>query len=84
SSRCDSIKNCEYHLQSNKTEMITRAKVYVLTKSQVSESERIECKTSEIKVDTSSESYQIIPFQYQNIINTLYVLAKSQLEEKVL
>ncbi|CAG8695878.1 20067_t:CDS:2, partial [Dentiscutata erythropus] len=67
-----------------KTEVSTQTKVNVLTKSQVSESEEIECRASEIKVDTSPESRQTVPFQYQNVIDTLYALAKSQLEEKVL
>ncbi|CAG8793086.1 13179_t:CDS:2, partial [Racocetra fulgida] len=67
-----------------KTEVSIRAKVNVLTKSQVSESERIECGASEIKVDTSPESRQTVPFQYQNVIDALYAPAKSQLEKKVL
>ncbi|CAG8471214.1 5667_t:CDS:10 [Ambispora gerdemannii] len=67
-----------------KTEVSTQAKVNVLTKSQVSESERIECGASEIKVDTSPESRQTVPFQYQNVIDTLYAPAKSQLEEEIL
>ncbi|CAG8634039.1 6983_t:CDS:2, partial [Gigaspora rosea] len=67
-----------------KTEVSTQAKANVLTKSQVSESERIECGASEIKVETLSESRQTVPFQYQNVIDTLYAPAKSQLKKKVL